>query len=259
LLSQKSTHLVELRMKILVVEDEPIFADAIAMMLDELGYQDVTMTDNAIDALRLYASAEPDLVLLDIRIKGEQDGIAIADHISQTKKPVPIIFMTSMRDKNVFERAKNTNPIAYLIKPFEQDTLERNIELAIYKQHHATWDTELAHVWSEDILADDSLFVKNGQKLVRVLIQDIAYITAEAKYVELHLKDSKLLARVSLNDLLHKLPVQQFVRIKRNQIVNTRFVANIDLEDDIVTLSTGETMGIGRSYRDDFLQRLKIV
>ncbi len=246
-------------MKILVVEDEPLFADAILMMLDELSYENVKITDNATDALQLFVSFEPDVVLMDIKIKGEKDGIAVADSISQAKKPSPVIFMTSMDDKNTFERAKQTNPIAYLIKPFDEGTLERSIELAVYKHYKATWDTDLFTDWQQDILIDDSIFVKVGGRLERIYIRDIVHLRAETKYVELYVKNQKILLRMSLNELTRKLPVQYFVRIRRNQIINTQFIANIDLDNDLIFLLTGEQVNIGRSYRDELLDRLKIV
>lgn len=246
-------------MKILAVEDEPIFADALLMMLEELGYTQVQVTDNATDALRLFLAFEPDVVLMDIKIKGNKDGIEIAESMQAGKKVIPIIFMTSMKDKATFERAKHTNPISYLVKPFDEDTLEKNIELAIYKHHKATWDTELFTTWRDDVLAEDSLFVKNGQRLDRIHVRDIVHVVSDAKYIELHLKNGKMLARVSMSDLLNKLPPQHFVRIKRNQIINTQYIENIDLEAGTVLMSTGEEASIGRSYREEFLNRLKIV
>ncbi len=246
-------------MKILAVEDEPLFADALLMMLDELGYDQVQIADNATDALRLFVAFAPDIVLMDIKIKGNQDGIEVAESMQAGKNIVPIIFMTSVKDKDTFERAKQTNPIGYLIKPFDEETLERNIELAIYKHHKATWDTELFTTWNNDVLAEDSLFVKNKQRLERIYIRDIVHVVADAKYIELHMKGGKVLASVSMNDLLNKLPTQHFVRIKRNQIINTQYIENIDLKAGIVLMSTGEEASIGRSYREEFLNRLKIV
>ena len=246
-------------MKILVVEDERLFANTICIMLDELGYSQVQVVDNAEEAMRLFKAFSPDVVLMDIRIKGDKDGIAVAEYINQSTKPVPVIFMTSMEDKETFERAKQTNPIAYLIKPFDIGTLERTIELSIYKYYKATWDTEIFSEWSKDVLAPDSFFVKVNNKLEKVLIQDIVLVMAESKYIELHVLKQRMVIRLSLNELLEKLPVDTFVRISRSHIINTKHLQNIDLANNKIELATGIEVMIGKTYKDNFLDRLKIL
>jgi DNA-binding LytR/AlgR family response regulator len=246
-------------MKILIVEDEPIFVETLLMYLEEMGYDTVHQVDNATDALRLFVATEPDLVLLDINIKGGKDGINIAEAINASPKPAPVIFMTSLEDKQTFERAKQTNPIAYIVKPIDEKTLERSIELAVFKYYKATWDTEIFTEWKNDLVAPQSLFVKIGQKLEKIAIQDITHIIAEASYAELHIQDKKMIARISLNDLSHKLPANLFVRISRSCLVNTHHIINIDLENNFIILGDGKEVAISRRNRDELLTRLNIV
>lgn len=246
-------------MKILIVEDEPIFVETLLMHLEELGYTDVHTADNATDALRLFLATSPDLVLLDINIKGSKDGINIAETINQSAQPVPVLFMTSLADKNTFERAKQTNPIAYLVKPIDEGTLERSIELAVYKYYRATWDTELFTEWKKDILASHSLFVKIGQKLQRIDLKDIAYIVSDTSHAELHIQNQKIVARISLNDLMHKLPSDIFARVSRSHIINTHFIQHIDLENLSLTLLGDVEIAVSRRNKDDLLKRLNIV
>ncbi len=246
-------------MKILIVEDEPIFIETLLIYLEEMGYDKVHTADNATDALRLFVAVEPDLVLLDINIKGGKDGINVAEAINQSKKPVPIIFMTSIEDKTTFERAKQTNPIAYMVKPIDENSLERSIELAIYKYYKSTWDTELFVEWKKDVLAPHSLFVKIGQRLEKIAIQDITYIISDASHAELHTQDEKIVARVSLTDLANKLPADIFVRISRSSLVNTQYIQNIDLDKNIIFLQDGTKIGISRRSKESLLNRLNVV
>lgn len=246
-------------MKILIVEDEPIFVETLLMYLEDMGYENVHHADNATDALRLFVAVEPDLVLLDINIKGGKDGINIAEAINQSQKPTPVIFMTSLEDKHTFERAKETNPIAYMVKPIDEKTLERSIELAVYKYHKATWDTELFTDWKNAVLAPQCLFVKIGQKLEKVAIQDITHIVSEASYAELHIKGKKMVARISLNDLLHRLPTDTFVRTSRSSLVNTLHIQHIDLENNLIIVNDGIEIAISRRNKDELLNRLNIV
>ncbi len=246
-------------MKILVVEDEALFLDTVLIILEEMGYEKLYSADSSHSALELFVAVKPDLVLMDINIKGEQDGIKVAETISKSENAVPIIFMTSLEDKKTFERAKKTNPINYLVKPFEDDDLKRSIELAVYKYHHATWDSDFFTVWQEDILAKDSFFVKQDKKLTRVLVQDIIHIQAVDKYIELLLDKKKMLARMSLSELNNKLPPDVFARVSKSFIINVTFISDIDLVDSTITLKNGEVVKVSRHYKDNILKRLNII
>lgn len=118
--------------KILIVEDEVIVAKNIENRLQAAGY---TVTDTAItaeEAIEKAESQKPDLVLMDIKLKGEMDGIEAANVIRKSYH-LPIIFLTSYADENTFQRAKVTEPFGFLIKPFEIKDLHRNVEIALYK------------------------------------------------------------------------------------------------------------------------------
>lgn len=248
-------------MKILIVEDDYVFAQTLLMMLDELGYADtnVQVADNATDALRTFVAFSPDIVLMDIKIKGEKDGIQVAEQMNTHNKLVPVIFMTSLNDDETFQRAKQTNPIAYLIKPFDEKMLERSIELAIFKHHNTTWDVEMFTDWQKDVLAEDSLFVKVGTRLEKILILQIVHLIAQDKYVEIHIVNQKMSVRMSLNELTNKLPPKIFVRISRSQIVNTRFVKSIDLDTSKVIFVDDSEAVLARRYKDTLLERLNVV
>lgn len=247
-------------MKILVLEDEALFLDTVLIILEEMGYSDLYSADNSREALDLFVKLKPDLVLMDIHIKGPQDGIEVAQVINKSEKAVPIIFMTSLEDTQTFDRAKMTNPINYLVKPFEDADLKRSIELAIYKFYQATWDSELfSSETNEDILAKDSFFIKQGKTLKKVHIETIIYIQSSDKYVKLLLEDRRMLVRMSLNELNHKLPSDIFTRINRSIIINIHHVSDIDLATNMIILNNGERFMISRHYRDTLLKRLNII
>lgn len=246
-------------MKILVVEDESIFLNTLLIMLDEMGYEDVYSTDNSEKALELFLSVQPDLLLLDIWIEGKKDGIEVAEIISKSPKPVPVIFITSVKDDDNFERAKKTNPLNYIIKPFDENTLKRSIELAVYKFHQGTWDNELFVNWNDDIVAKDSIFIKQNQRLIKVLIAHIIYITADLKYVEIKLNNQTFLIRIALSDLEQKLSNDIFVRVSRSQIINMNFIDNIDLINNQIILKNKEKIAISRRYREQLMKKINIL
>ena len=119
-------------MRILIVEDEPIIADDLVFMLEEMGYLNVDTVYSANEALALLDKNNFDLVLLDINLDGEKDGIDIAEFLHKEGK-APFIFLTSLSDDKTIERVKKTNPSAYLVKPIDEKDLRVNIELSFSK------------------------------------------------------------------------------------------------------------------------------
>lgn len=120
------------KIRILVVEDESIVAKDIQQTLIRLGYDVPATASSAQNAYARLEELEPDLVFLDIKLKGDQDGIHIAEHIKQ-KYDIPVIFLTSFVDKNTLDRAKITEPYGYLVKPFNESDLQTTVEMALYK------------------------------------------------------------------------------------------------------------------------------
>jgi len=117
---------------ILIVEDEQIVAKNIEKRLVAAGYNVTSTVSTGEEALEAVKEVKPDLVLMDIKLKGKIDGIETA-HTLRQRYQLPIIFLTSYTDEDTFQRAKITEPFGYLIKPFEIKELNRVIEIAIYK------------------------------------------------------------------------------------------------------------------------------
>jgi PAS domain S-box-containing protein len=118
--------------KILIVEDEFVVANDIEARLISLGYSVVAKADNGAEAIELARAVSPDLVLMDIRLRGAMDGIAAAEQIHE-RFNLPIVFLTAYADESTLQRAKNAAPFGYILKPFEDRELRTNIEIAVYK------------------------------------------------------------------------------------------------------------------------------
>jgi CheY-like chemotaxis protein len=119
------------RPKILLVEDEGVLAASLVEDLDELGYtaRPVNSGDKALSAI---AHEPPDLVLMDIKLKGHLDGIQASERVHRNFG-IPVIFLTAHSDRSLLERAKLTEPFGYLIKPVGKRDLSSAIEIALYK------------------------------------------------------------------------------------------------------------------------------
>jgi CheY-like chemotaxis protein len=118
--------------KILVVEDENIVALEIKKRLQHLGYTVAGVAATGEDAVRKAEGILPDLVLMDIMLKGEIDGIDAASEIRR-RLNIPVIYLTAYSDGETLERAKLTEPYGYILKPFEEDDLRTTIEIALYR------------------------------------------------------------------------------------------------------------------------------
>ena len=120
--------------KIMVVDDERIVALDIRKTLERLGYSVPAVCSSGEEAVHSAGEVRPDLVLMDIRLNGEMDGVQAADEIYK-RHSIPIIFLTAYSDEETLQRAKRTEPFGYLIKPFAERELNSTIEIALYKFH----------------------------------------------------------------------------------------------------------------------------
>ena len=118
--------------KILVVEDESIVAMDIKHRLENMGYIVPAITSSGEEAVAKAAESNPDLVLMDIVLKGEMDGIDAAQQIKDNFD-IPVVYLTAYSDEKTLKRAKITGPFGYIIKPFEDRELHSAIEVALYK------------------------------------------------------------------------------------------------------------------------------
>jgi two-component system, cell cycle sensor histidine kinase and response regulator CckA len=123
---------MEAKAKILVVEDERIVAEDIRRSLKKLGYEVSAVVSTGRDALRKVRQDPPDLVLMDIVLRMEMNGIQTTEKIHEIHD-VPVIYLTAYADEETLERAKKTEPYGYILKPFEDRELQTTIEMALYK------------------------------------------------------------------------------------------------------------------------------
>jgi CheY-like chemotaxis protein len=118
--------------QILVVEDSKLVSDVIQKSLKKLGYDVSGAASSGKEAVKMVETKKPDLVLMDIVLKGEMDGIEAADKI-HSLFDIPVIYLTAHTEKKFLEVAKTTEPFGYLVKPFKEKELHATIEMALYK------------------------------------------------------------------------------------------------------------------------------
>lgn len=242
------------KLKIGIVEDDMIIAGAIAEMLMAIGYD---VPDNATrysEAIELIESEKPDLLLLDINLVGKLDGIALAETVRKNFG-IPFIFLTANLDSATVDRAKKVFPSAYLAKPVTKDQLYSAIEIA-FSNYNLQKEVSVGDARQSLDSVKNWIFVKDGHSFRKVFYDDLFYIESEANYVALHLAgNKKLLLRSGLDDFIHQLDAQLFIRVHRGYAVNSSKVDGVFPSEVSIQ---GIKVPVGRTYKDQLLVRLGI-
>ncbi len=118
------------KLRILIVEDEPVIAENISMYLDNADFEVSGIAYDSLEAKDQLISNTPDAAILDVNLESDEDGIDIAGYINE-KLQLPFLFLTSYSDKETLERAKKVKPSGYIVKPFNEKTLLASLEIAI--------------------------------------------------------------------------------------------------------------------------------
>lgn len=235
------------KIKILVVEDELLIADDICATLIKLGYDVFEPVLNYPQAVKSLRENTPTIAILDVNIPGKKDGIDLAHYINQEYN-IPFIFLTSQADKITVDRAKETNPPAYLMKPFNKEDLYTSIEIAL--ANHQKRDTTEE---KQSLIVKDALFIRNKDLLKKVKFKDILFLKSDHVYTEIHVKGgTKHLLRGSISSVTEQLP-HNFIRIHRSYSVNLDELEAINSHYVIVGDEAVE-IPLASNYRTEFMR-----
>ncbi len=244
---------------ILVVEDESIVSKDIQLSLEKLGYNVIGTANTGEKAIEKAIELEPDLILMDIMLKGEINGIRATKRI-QTKLNIPVIFVTAYADESTLERAKVTQPYGYIIKPFNEIDIKTSIEMALYKHKKELEilddrDRLYSIVNNESV---DFIFVKNNTQLIKLNTKDVYYIEALKDYVNIMTLDKKYMIHSTMKSINDKMASRDYVRIHRSFIVRMDKIKKID-HTDLYLENIDRSFPIGGSYRADLLRKINLI
>jgi DNA-binding LytR/AlgR family response regulator len=242
--------------KIFIVEDEMIIAANISLQLSKLGYEISGIVSKGEEAILHIKQNNPDIILLDIQLKGELDGIETAKLI-QKEKDIPIIYLTANVDEVHFNRAKETKPYAFISKPFKKLDLQHAIELTINRINSEDVSKDLiVEKKPSQLVLNDCIFVRDHEKMVKVYIKDIYYIQADRNYSRIHAKNGESLLVMTLKEIDEKLPTEHFLRIHRSFIIN---LAHVDEVANSHVVVKRKAIPITKSLRAGLLNRIQTI
>ncbi len=245
---------------ILVVEDESIVSKDIQNSLKKIGYSVIGSCNNAEEAIELATELHPDVVLMDIMLKGTLTGIDAADKIKLLN--IPVIFLTAYADEATLAKAKVTEPYGYILKPFKEKDLNISIEMAIHRHKKLTELRKerdfLYSIVENKEGAKDVLFVKSNSRLVKINTKDIFFIEALKDYVTINTELMRYTIHSTMKDIEKKVAPNEFMRVHRSFIVRVDKIVAIE-NHNLILEKDKKPIPIGGSYKDELLQRLNMV
>ncbi len=161
---------------ILIVEDESIVAMEIANYIRELELNVVATVSSALKAFEVLEKNDVDLILMDVYIKGDTDGVSCANEIRKTNN-IPIIYISAFSDDDTLERAILTNPISYLVKPFNRKELKVAVKIALNRSRRKEDKQE---VFQGDVILDEEFSYDTHNKEL-ILEGEIIHLTKQEK------------------------------------------------------------------------------
>ena len=245
---------------VLVVEDESIVSKDIQYSLKKLGYNVVGSSATGEKAIELALELKPDIVLMDIMLKGEMTGIEAADQIRSAIN-IPVIFLTAYADEGTLAKAKVTEPYGYIIKPFKEIDIHTSIEMALYKHQKVTEvrkERDLLYSLVENKDVSDFIFVKSNSRLVKLKTADIYFVEALKDYVVINALSTRYTIHSTMKDIERKLPQDEFVRVHRSFIVRLDKIAAIE-QPNLILENDKKVIPIGGSYKDALSKRINLV
>jgi DNA-binding LytR/AlgR family response regulator len=237
--------------RILIVEDDMIIASNLSLQLSKLGYEVCGIETRGEEAIQHARENIPDIILMDIRLRGAIDGVETARKIRQ-RRPIPIIFLTANTDDATFSRAKETQPYAFISKPFNKINLQRTIALVEESMKDEVTDVNTDQTVAE--VLDDRIFLRQRGMMVKLMFEDLLFLEAQRNYCQVLTINKSYLVVSTLKQLEDKLPYTVFIRVHRSFLVN---LSKIDALGDKHLEMKGKVIPVSKTYKELLMKRIK--
>lgn len=238
--------------RILIVEDEFIIAEDISETLRELGYDVIGNATNYQEAIKAFEAEGIDVVLVDINLGEEKDGIDVGTALRE-KYQLPFIFITSHADKATVDKAKNLKPNGYLVKPFDKNDLYTSIEIALSNFANTP---QVQNLNPSEKAANEEMFIKDGTTFINMKFDDILFIKSDGNYISIKTEQKKHLIRKTLKEFGATLPPSKFFQVSKSYIINLACIDSVHSDHVIVKQ---QEIPIGREFKEAFLKKVNLV
>lgn len=238
--------------RILIVEDDMIIAANLSLQLSNLGYEVTGIESRGEEAVGHASANAPDIILMDINLKGKLNGIETVS-IIQKNHDIPVIYLTANSDETTFAQAKETHPYAFISKPFSKLDLQRTIALVCGRIK----DKKTIRESRPDIeILEDRIFVRHKGKMTKLLLEDILYIEADRNYCTVKSNSGTYVLASTLKTMEEKLPKSDFIRVHRSYMVN---ISKLDVVADQHLEINRKVIPLSKSHKEFLMSRIQTI
>lgn len=250
---------------VLIVEDDSSYSLELEILVEKLGYKITSVVDNSAEAVETILIDKPDLILMDIDIKGRLTGIEVAEKTKHLA--IPVLFITSFGDETNYQQAQNLNPVGYLVKPVNKYTLEsaislalNNISLSQNKKEAEEGDKQTIDMEMDEavIPLKDYLFFKKKGIFHKVKIETILFLEASDDYCLVHSDKHTFLISQRLSKMADILKDYSFMRVHRSYVVNLHAILSLDPTEQILDFPK-KKVPFSKGNRERLLKYLKMI
>lgn len=213
--------------QVLIIEDDLIIAENLKENLLELGYQVTGVAANAATALEMYRQQKPDVCITDIYLKGSaKNGIEIMQQLNAGAE-IPIIYLTSFSDHEYREKAKSTNPAAYLMKPASKIQVDVAIDFALTNFRKKKLELEPSDQ-CPFVTRKGYFFIRVKDRYEKIYASDISFVMAAGSYTKIYTTDREYTVSTGMKSFLEQLETNDIIRCHRSYAVNVHKVKAFD-------------------------------
>lgn len=239
--------------KILTIEDDLLIAADIRSKLEGLGHTVLGNARDYDDGISLAQQTKPELIIADILLENSKDGIETVNDIYEFHK-CPVIYLTANSESTMVKRAMQTQPAAFLIKPFKLSEFAINIDLAV-QNFKKSVDFDVANP-----KVTHSIFLPDQNTFVRVFKKDILFIKADGSYVEVITEKKSYHLASNLKNFHKQFEDGNFMRISRSYLINLDYVCRIN--GNMIYLQSSQKeipLIFSKDKRQEILDRFQVV
>lgn len=217
---------------VFIVEDNGLNRVSLETILEDNGFHIVGSYANAEEAWETLKNIHADIVLIDINLAGDKDGIWLGSKIREHNN-MAFVYLTAYGDRETIDKVKRTRPNGYLMKPYNEPTLLTTIDIAIsnfvnYKK------------------TGTSIYIKDNYVRVKLVLEEINYVQSDGNYLHIFLDDRKHMIRAKLTDFLEQLPDTHFIQVHQRYVIN---FTRVDLVGNGFLVIAKEEIPVSRKYK----------
>ncbi|MBS1776889.1 MAG: response regulator transcription factor [Bacteroidetes bacterium] len=246
-------------LKVLIVEDNLLFAKELKNDLAKFGCEVLDIADNVKIAMQLFTTQNPELVFIDIKLNGDKDGIEFARYINKNRR-VPFIYLTDFygSEHKHFKAAMSTKPANFLPKgSFLPKQIWHFLETAM--ENFAMENDLFINGIDKSYFLQGQLFIKDKNAYKRILAHDIRYVEVADAYCKIYTTNKMYAPKITLEKLLQSLSSSFIVRNHQSFAVNINYVKEYIPSASKLILDTEKVLNVGRTYKDQILSHLNLV